>query len=547
MSSSTRYEIYIFPNSLKNPKTKYLFWRNDFQNTKNQFLVNANLDMECSAAGKLTFTMPYNHMYEISRDSFTESISSISERLTKFAVVRISNGVKKTIWCGRVLTRNKSFQNFIQYTIEGQWTYLLDIVCRPFTYKELELYYWYDCSGNDNYKKNGSIIKYIKTLTSEEFKRKYELENEQYGKPSYGSPKRETYFKYILELYNNECDSDKKFDIVYKGNTDHLKELSQKELPKRYKNEEYSTIQAELSEAIDDFGGMFVCSFDIDSCKNTLIYCVESDGFPETSNRRIDFGKNLKDFAEELSAETICTKIIPLGDTYSDLENLRKNAYDEWREKNKKKNPPTWEDSGYAMPKDVNGNDRINLTEKVNFWWKSSWGSTSSSGATFDPEYISDNSEPDVLDYYDDSAHGTPYKDYGSVISVVSFKIDTLPKKIVKGKSIRHLPDTKSKCATEAQQYYDELLSKAKKFLKKNSKMKLTLSVSAIDLALLNSENKTSYEFFDIGYKIKVISNPHSINQNLPCTAASLDLITPNNSSWTIGKSYNRISKKAAK
>lgn len=75
------------------------------------------------------------------------------------------------------------------------------------------------------------------------------------------------------------------------------------------------------------------------------------------------------------------------------------------------------------------------------------------------------------------------------------------------------------------------LLEMAKENLQKRLKETITITISAVDLHLLD----VNAESFRVGDKVRVVSSPHGIDVEYTCTAISLDLVNPDQSEYTFG------------
>lgn len=75
------------------------------------------------------------------------------------------------------------------------------------------------------------------------------------------------------------------------------------------------------------------------------------------------------------------------------------------------------------------------------------------------------------------------------------------------------------------------LLEMAKENLQKRLKETITITISAVDLHLLDVDA----EAFHVGDKVRVVSPPHGIDAEYTCTAISLDLVNPDQSEYTFG------------
>lgn len=76
-----------------------------------------------------------------------------------------------------------------------------------------------------------------------------------------------------------------------------------------------------------------------------------------------------------------------------------------------------------------------------------------------------------------------------------------------------------------------KLLEMAKENLQKRLKETITITISAVDLHLLD----VNAESFRVGDKVRAVSPPHGIDAEYTCTAISLDLVNPDQSEYTFG------------
>lgn len=76
-----------------------------------------------------------------------------------------------------------------------------------------------------------------------------------------------------------------------------------------------------------------------------------------------------------------------------------------------------------------------------------------------------------------------------------------------------------------------KLLEMARENLQKRLKETITITISAVDLHLLD----VNAESFRVGDKVRVISKPHHLDAEYTCTEISLDLVNPDKSQYTFG------------
>lgn len=80
---------------------------------------------------------------------------------------------------------------------------------------------------------------------------------------------------------------------------------------------------------------------------------------------------------------------------------------------------------------------------------------------------------------------------------------------------------------------------KAEKYLADVMSLKNTIELNAIDLHLLNPE----IESISIGEYVRAISTPHKMNITLLCSGQSIDILNPDNDSFTLGYNFTTASK----
>ena len=73
------------------------------------------------------------------------------------------------------------------------------------------------------------------------------------------------------------------------------------------------------------------------------------------------------------------------------------------------------------------------------------------------------------------------------------------------------------------------------------SNLVISLEIGAIDLAGLEKDINN----FRLGTYVKVVSNPHNLNENFLVNKLSIDLLKPSNNKLTLGKSYTTFTEKS--
>ena len=84
-----------------------------------------------------------------------------------------------------------------------------------------------------------------------------------------------------------------------------------------------------------------------------------------------------------------------------------------------------------------------------------------------------------------------------------------------------------------------ELLADAKSTLNALAVLNQTITLNAIDL----SELDATVDTIEIGDSVRAVSIPHGLDTNLECSAKTIDLVNPANSTITLGKTLKSLSK----
>ena len=83
------------------------------------------------------------------------------------------------------------------------------------------------------------------------------------------------------------------------------------------------------------------------------------------------------------------------------------------------------------------------------------------------------------------------------------------------------------------------LLTKAKNWLANRIKSTTTITLSAVDLSLLYAD----MDAINVGEMVTVISNPHSLELNMPCTKVHIEPRSPDKSTVTLGTGVESLTK----
>ncbi len=214
-------------------------------------VLSPKVTAEINKAGSLTFTLPTsNNLY-----------GQLEKLKTK---VKVFQNDEK-IFTGRVLNDDRNFYNQKNTYCEGEFSYLIDSIQRPYSY-------------------SGSV---------------------------------DGLFRKLINNHNSRVEADKRFTV---GKVTVEGEIT-------CNSNDYPTTLDEINKQIIDVVGGIINFRDVgDSRYIDLIASSKDDGDVETSSQIIEFGVNLLDITEHITAENIYTVIIPLGKT---LENDKGENTDE--------------------------------------------------------------------------------------------------------------------------------------------------------------------------------------------------------------------------
>ena len=236
-------------------------------------LLAPKLTLEMGKAGSLSFQIPPSNRY----------YSSLSQ-LTTMITVEMDD---VEIFRGRVLTNNRNFNNVRTVYCEGNLAYLVDTVQKAEKY-------------------NG---------------------------------KAHDLFRKIIEAHNRRADADKQFlvgditienrDVLLAGKSD---DVQDEEIGKfDYKQIAINSIADEWQNSFDfiqscliDYTGGYLRT----RRQNGKTYIDLLLDYGNTATQDIEFGKNMLDLTEEISAEDVFTVLIPLGDENLTIESVN-NGRDE--------------------------------------------------------------------------------------------------------------------------------------------------------------------------------------------------------------------------
>lgn len=302
----------------------------------------------------------------------------------KTIITAFQNG--EEIFRGRVLHDDKDFYNQKNTYCEGELAFLLDSVQRPYSF------------------------------------------NDDVGK----------LFRRLIENHNSRVESEKKFTVgtvTVSGKTS-------------FTSTDYPTTFDEINNRIIDvFGGYIQTRNQNGTRYIDLLATPKSGEEPEAISQVIEFGVNLLDISEHITAENVFTVLIPLGETVND--------------------------------KNENTTD-----QKLNI-----------SSVNGGKDYIQDDAAIALFGRIEKKQEWSDVKEAS------------------------------------------ELLSLAIEFLKKNIEMSVSLTLSAIDLNLLN----VNASMIRLGDWVRVISLPHGLDKKFQCTKITYNLENPDQNQYSFGLNYKTL------
>lgn len=291
------------------------------------------------------------------------------------------------IFRGRVLHSTKDFYNRKSVYVEGELAFLVDTLYRPFVFK-------------------GSVSEF---------------------------------FTLLIENHNSQVEDEKKFTVGLCTVTDPNDYIVRESI------DPTSTWDAITYKLIDLLGGYIRTRYE-----NGVRYIDYLTSYDSTSGQKVEFGKNMLDLKDYVTAEDVITCLIPYGVQYDEGD----EGYTEQPESG------TW-----------NGN-RLTV-ESVN------------SGL----DYIKDKNGVSL---------------FGNIWGTMTWDDVTLP---------------------------DNLLTKAIDYLAESIYAAMTLTITALDLHLVNVDTAS----IKLGDDVQIFSIPHDINRTLMCVSKKIRLMEPDQDEITLG------------
>lgn len=432
----------------------------------------------------------------------------------------------KEIFRGRVLNDEKDFYNNKQVYCEGELAFLLDSIVRPFNY-------------------DGTI---------------------------------DGLFRYLINTHNQEVDSFKRFTA---GECTVEPERAVKISVNEYLNS-WNCISGYL---LDTYGGYLRIRL-----SDGIRYIDYISSYNSTNDQVVSFGNNILDIDQYISAESVFTKLIPLGATYPvEVEDAEITpGIIESIETEPIGNRAGSDATEFMFKLDVLLNSKSKETGKsnitINYYGKATVGSVDFSGLDSSKIYadIQIESEQKVKTGLKNKSLNSSY----SLLSSWTGDVETTTLSITgefvnryTNKDKKPISNSMSAIARLLQQKYlytnistatgqdgrdyitadqnildlfgtiskvnywdditdpEELLSVGKEYLNNNTEMSVTLNINAVDLNLLN----VAYDRFKLGDMIRVVSAPHGIDSYFLCSSLSLDLQNPDNNVYSLGSEFKSL------
>lgn len=200
-------------------------------------ITKGNIEQEVNKSGSFVFAMPPGNPFA----------SQITKMKTIIRVIKNS----ERIFRGRVLTFSDSFNKTRIFTCEGELSFLLDSVVRPYSFS---------------------------------------------GSPS-------DLFRQLIENHNSQVDEAKQFiigQITVEDKNDYVV---------RSNGTATKTLDEIKKKLVETLGGYLYITYD-DAGKSVLNWLAD---FPYLSRQKIEFGENMLDFVKTDSADEVSTAMIPYG------------------------------------------------------------------------------------------------------------------------------------------------------------------------------------------------------------------------------------------
>lgn len=307
------------------------------------------------------------------------------------------------------------------------------------------------------------------------------------------------YFEWLISQHNDQVKDNKRFTVgINQGASLDPNNYIYRESIK------YPTTWKEIGEKLlDNLGGYLRIRHESDT--RYIDYLSE---WTDTNTQILDFGKNLTDYTQTDDSESIATFIVPLGARLSDTEYSYNDGYYQTTDKTMsfEKEYYTKSDNGYTKVSD----DVTSFEAGVTYYEYFELFDESKLSLTItgleDKEYDTEGYRKSGDIIYCDSA----VRKYGW-IGVTYENTDIITK--------------------------EQLISKSIIALKELISPKRTIEIKALDMHLVNPELKP----IRIGEYVRVRSKPHNLDSYFLCTSIDLDLNNPENSTYTLGTTFDTL------
>lgn len=307
------------------------------------------------------------------------------------------------------------------------------------------------------------------------------------------------YFEWLISQHNDQVKDNKRFTVgINQGASLDPNNYIYRESTK------YPTTWKEIGEKLlDDLGGYLRIRHEGDT--RYIDYLSE---WTDTNTQILDFGKNLTDYTQTDDSESIATFVVPLGARMSDTEYSYNDGYYQTTDKtmSSKKDYYTKSDNGYTKVSD----------DVTSF----------EAGATYYEyfELFDESSLSLTITGLDNKEYDTEgYRKSGDIIYCES----AVQKYGWIGVTYENTDITTK----------EQLVSRSIIALKELISPKRTIEIKAVDMHLVNPDLNP----IRIGEYVRVRSKPHNLDSYFLCTSIDLDLNNPENSTYTLGTTFDTL------
>ena len=307
------------------------------------------------------------------------------------------------------------------------------------------------------------------------------------------------YFEWLISQHNEQVKDNKRFTVgINQGASLDPNNYIYRESTK------YPTTWKEIGEKLlDDLGGYLRIRHEGDT--RYIDYLSE---WTDTNTQILDFGKNLTDYTQTDDSESIATFVVPLGARMSDTEYSYNDGYYQTTDKtmSSEKEYYTKSDNGYTKVSDDVTSFEAGVTYYEYF------------------ELFDESSLSLTITGLDNKEYDTEgYRKSGDIIYCES----AVQKYGWIGVTYENTDITTK----------EQLVSKSIIALKELISPKRTIEIKAVDMHLVNPDINP----IRIGEYVRVRSKPHNLDSYFLCTSIDLDLNNPENSTYTLGTTFDTL------